>query len=183
MFSIECKSNKKATKGDIHCELIATTITSHDTSCLIVSDITSITSRRNEIRWRYEPQQCSRKKNSTGKGPVKTHFTRSRRPGYILAKTMYWCHWVHLSLDNGWCGVLRPAWSARVHGINAYLHVVSELFELLYYVTFTVMELIINFLRSKFFSRLFLAKIYIPPFFSLKAAEMENNRHVKRMWE
>jgi hypothetical protein len=55
MFSIECKSNKKATKGDIHCELIATTITSHDTSCLIVSDITPITSRRNEIRWRYEP--------------------------------------------------------------------------------------------------------------------------------
>jgi hypothetical protein len=89
MFSIECKSSKKATKGDI---LIATTITSHDTSCLIVSDITPITSRRNKIRWRYEPQQCSRKKNSTGKGPVKTHFTRSRRPGYILAETMYWCH-------------------------------------------------------------------------------------------
>jgi hypothetical protein len=33
------------------------------------------------------------------------------------------------------------------------------------------MKLIINFMRSQFFSRLFLAKIYIPPFLSLKAAK------------
>ena len=49
MFSTECKSNKKTTKGDINCELMATTITSHQASCLIVSDITPITPGREEI--------------------------------------------------------------------------------------------------------------------------------------
>jgi hypothetical protein len=43
MFSTECKSNKKTTKGDINCELMSTTIPSHHASCLIVSEITPIT--------------------------------------------------------------------------------------------------------------------------------------------